>query len=225
MVLFPHVLPAHRNSGAPFFRRKNNGQAKAGDTVKVHYTGKLDNGTVFDSSADREPLEFTVGEGQVIPGFESAVIGMNPAIRNHSHPCRRGLWPAPAGDGDRSGTRDVPHRHGPANRTACADSAGEWPIIHRHDHDVSEENVTLDANHPLAGKTLHSTSNSSKSRRERIIKPPGSLRRAMYSAQLSARPRRFHRYLPSLAQLIDFPVLRLQILDVGGNGQRPTVTR
>lgn len=52
-------------------------QAKANDTVLVHYTGKLADGTVFDTSVNREPLEFEVGTGQVIPGFESAVIGMN----------------------------------------------------------------------------------------------------------------------------------------------------
>ena len=51
-------------------------QAKTNDTVKVHYTGRLNDGTVFDSSVEREPLQFTLGEGQVIPGFENAVLGM-----------------------------------------------------------------------------------------------------------------------------------------------------
>ena len=50
--------------------------AKTGDTVKIHYTGKLDDGTQFDSSAGRDPLEFELGGGQVIPGFDSAVEGM-----------------------------------------------------------------------------------------------------------------------------------------------------
>ena len=51
-------------------------KAKNGDTVNVHYTGKLGDGTVFDTSVDRDPLQFTIGEGQVIPGFEQAVVGM-----------------------------------------------------------------------------------------------------------------------------------------------------
>ncbi|MFM7424539.1 MAG: peptidylprolyl isomerase, partial [Elainella sp.] len=53
-------------------------QAKSGDTVTVHYTGTLDDGTVFDSSEGGEPLEFAIGAGNVIPGFEQAVIGMSP---------------------------------------------------------------------------------------------------------------------------------------------------
>lgn len=52
--------------------------AKIGDIVKVDYTGKLDNGTVFDSSVDRDPLQFTIGSGDVISGFDQAVIGMKP---------------------------------------------------------------------------------------------------------------------------------------------------
>ena len=51
-------------------------KAKTGDTVRVHYTGKLDDGSVFDSSAGRDPLEFTLGSQQVIPGFEGAVDGL-----------------------------------------------------------------------------------------------------------------------------------------------------
>ena len=52
--------------------------ARSGDTVRVHYTGKLHGGSVFDSSVSREPLAFTIGAGQVIPGFEEAVTGMEP---------------------------------------------------------------------------------------------------------------------------------------------------
>ena len=51
-------------------------QAKRGDSVRVHYTGKMNNGTKFDTSRDGNPLEFTIGEGKIIPGFEKIVIGM-----------------------------------------------------------------------------------------------------------------------------------------------------
>ncbi len=53
-------------------------QVKNGDTVKIHYTGKLDDGTMFDTSAESDPLEFTVGNHEVIPGMEGAVVGMEP---------------------------------------------------------------------------------------------------------------------------------------------------
>ena len=52
-------------------------QAKSGDTVKIHYTGTLDDGTQFDTSSGRDPLEFQLGGGQVIPGFDTAVTGMS----------------------------------------------------------------------------------------------------------------------------------------------------
>lgn len=54
------------------------GQSNNGDTVKVHYTDTLEEGSIFDTSADHEPLKFIIGEGQVLPGFERAVIGMSP---------------------------------------------------------------------------------------------------------------------------------------------------
>ncbi|MFH1716721.1 MAG: FKBP-type peptidyl-prolyl cis-trans isomerase [Planctomycetota bacterium] len=53
-------------------------QAKSGDTVKVHYTGKLDDGNVFDSSSNRDPMQFVIGQNQLIPDFEQAVVGMSP---------------------------------------------------------------------------------------------------------------------------------------------------
>ena len=55
--------------------------AKHGDTVKVHYTGRMDDGTVFDTSVGEEPLELTIGDGEVIDGFELAIIGMRPGER------------------------------------------------------------------------------------------------------------------------------------------------
>ncbi len=58
---------------------------KSSDTVKVHYAGKLNDGTIFDTSADREPLEFTLGHGRIIPGFEQALIGLAVIDQGISH--------------------------------------------------------------------------------------------------------------------------------------------
>ena len=60
-------------------------QVKNGDTIKIHYKGRLDDGTVFDSSEGREPLEFTVGAGQVIPGFDAGVRDMNVGDKKTIH--------------------------------------------------------------------------------------------------------------------------------------------
>ena len=69
-------------------------QAKHGDTVKVHYRGKLHNGSVFDASFGREPLEFTIGEGEVIPGLEDAVLGMHPGDSKTTElPAEKGFGP------------------------------------------------------------------------------------------------------------------------------------
>lgn len=130
-------------------------QAKNGDTVKVHYTGKLGNGAVFDSSLNREPLQFTLGNGQLIQGFEQAVISMS------------------IGD---SKTITIPSdkAYGPhyeemvmlVDRNQLPDGlepkVGQQLQMSRDDGqtatvtvtDVSELNVKLDANHPLAGKDL-----------------------------------------------------------------------
>lgn len=130
-------------------------QAKSGDTVQVHYTGRLTDGTVFDSSDGRDPLKFTVGSGQVIPGFDNAIVDM--AI------------------GDKK-TVDIPvdQAYGPANddlvmpvprnqfppdinpevgqKLQVGGPAGELMIVTVTD--VKEDIVTLDANPPLAGQDL-----------------------------------------------------------------------
>jgi peptidylprolyl isomerase len=130
-------------------------QAKLGDTVKVHYTGRLDDGTVFDSSTEREPLEFTLGEGSIIPGFESAVLGM--AIGD----AKTTLIPVDQAYGphrdemvvviDRA---QMPAEMQPeiGQQLQIQQPSGEVvPVIVT---EVSEDEVTLDANHPLAGEEL-----------------------------------------------------------------------
>jgi len=130
-------------------------QAKTGDTVKVHYTGKLDNGTVFDSSVDREPLEFTIGNGQLIADFEQAVIDMNPGesktikipFDNAYGPHREEMLMVV----DRS---QFPEGLEPKidQKLQVRDPNGGDSVVTVVD--VTEANVTLDANHPLAGKDL-----------------------------------------------------------------------
>lgn len=130
-------------------------EAKAGDTVRVHYTGKLKDGTVFDSSADREPLEFTLGEGQVIPGFEKAVAGMTPGDSKT----------AVIASGEAYGPHvpemvmDVPKNQLPddfdpeiGQRLELQRSDGKTFVVEVTG--VSDSGVTMDANHPLAGKDL-----------------------------------------------------------------------
>ena len=130
-------------------------QAKTGDTVKVHYTGKLDDGTVFDSSADRDPMEFTIGEGQLIADFEQAVIDMNPGESKSikiSHDNAYG----PHRDEmlmvvDRSQfPEDLDPRIDQKLQVKHPD--GESSVVTVVD--ITDANITLDANHPLAGKDL-----------------------------------------------------------------------
>jgi peptidylprolyl isomerase len=130
-------------------------QAKTGDTVKVHYTGKLDDGTVFDTSSDREPLQFTIGQGQLIPDFEQAVVGMNPGeSKTIQIPSENAYGPHRQEmvlEIDRS---EFPENLEPEvdQRLQVSQSDGRtFPVTVTG---VSESKVTLDANHPLAGKDL-----------------------------------------------------------------------
>jgi peptidylprolyl isomerase len=130
-------------------------QAKDGDTVKVHYTGRLENGEVFGTTKDEEPLELTLGSGKIIPGFEKGIAGME------------------VGD---TKTITVPpgEAYGPRRKELIVDikktdlpeditpAIGKQLQIRQKDGnpievaitDMDEDTVTLDANHPLAGNTL-----------------------------------------------------------------------
>jgi FKBP-type peptidyl-prolyl cis-trans isomerase 2 len=130
-------------------------QAKNGDTVKVHYTGKLEDGTVFDTSKDREPLEFTIGDGSVIPGFEKGIIGMEIGSKKIVT-----IPPEEAyGQRHKELILKVEKNNFPENVTPAVgmelqlkykDKTSLRAVI----TDIEEERVTLDANHPLAEKTL-----------------------------------------------------------------------
>jgi peptidylprolyl isomerase len=129
-------------------------EAKDGATVRVHYTGKLDDGQVFDSSREREPLEFTLGGGQVIPGFEAAIRGMGPGEEKTVR------IPADEAYGER---RDdmvmvvererIPENIEPdVGQQLQIAQGGQLAVVTVTD--VADESVTLDANHPLAGRDL-----------------------------------------------------------------------
>jgi peptidylprolyl isomerase len=130
-------------------------QAKSGDTVRIHYTGTLNDGSTFDSSAGRDPLEFTLGSGQVIPGFDSGVTGMSVGEKKTIN--------IPADDAygqvDPDARQAVPRDQIPADipleiGTMLQMQAPTGQIVQVAVVEVSETEVMLDANHPLAGKDL-----------------------------------------------------------------------
>jgi len=130
-------------------------QTKQGDSVKVHYTGKLDDGTVFDSSVGREPLDFTVGAGQLIAGFDEAVVGMAVGEKKMVR-----IAPEQAyGPHNPEMTLQVPRSDLPADiqpelgmQLEASQEGGHSMVVTVVE--ITDESVTFDANHPLAGKAL-----------------------------------------------------------------------
>jgi len=130
-------------------------QAKNGDTVKVHYSGKLDDGTLFDTSAEREPLEFTIGEGKLIPDFEQAVVGMEPGeSKNIQITSENAYGPHHEEMVMVVDRKDIPEGLDPQvnQKLQVQQQNGQSFVVTVTE--VSEANVTLDGNHPLAGKDL-----------------------------------------------------------------------
>lgn len=129
--------------------------AKPGDTVHVHYTGRLDDGTVFDASEGRDPLAFTIGQGQVIEGFEQAVDGMVVGTEKTVR------IPADEAYGTRRDDLliEVPREQLPEE---MAVEVGMQLQLRREDGgalpvtvaETADEKIVLDANHPLAGEAL-----------------------------------------------------------------------
>jgi peptidylprolyl isomerase len=130
-------------------------QAQLGDTVRVHYTGRLTDGSTFDSSMQREPMQFTLGQGQLIPGFEQAVVGMTPGeSKTETIPCDQAY-----GTHRSELLVEIERQHLPPDLQPYVGQQLEMtrqngaavPVVVTA---VSVAQVTLDANHPLAGKDL-----------------------------------------------------------------------
>ncbi|AWW31893.1 peptidylprolyl isomerase [Echinicola strongylocentroti] len=129
--------------------------ATKGSTVKVHYTGKLKDGTVFDSSENREPLQFTLGDGNMIQGFDTAVNGMEVGQdKSITVPCAEAY-----GDKRDDMMIDVPVEQVPAD--IKPEVGMDLSIQNQQGQPVpvkvvgvDEQKITLDANHPLAGEDL-----------------------------------------------------------------------
>lgn len=130
-------------------------KAKANDAVKVHYTGRLSDGTVFDSSLSREPLEFTIGQKMVIPGFEEGVIGMTVGeTREVRIACKDAYGPYLEDLVGSIRRTQIPANidlHVGAILQMQTPDGGTMLVVVKA---LTDEMVTLDANHPLAGKDL-----------------------------------------------------------------------
>jgi peptidylprolyl isomerase len=129
--------------------------AKKGDKVKVHYTGTLGDGSVFDSSANREPLEFTIGNGELIPGFEDGVEGMELNEKKSF------TIPSAEAYGDRKDElviqmplTNLPEGLDPQIGQQLQLTNDQQQTFVVVVSDISDDSVSLDANHPLAGKDL-----------------------------------------------------------------------
>lgn len=130
-------------------------KVKNGDTVRVHYHGTLTDGSTFDSSEGREPLEFTVGEGQVIKGFDDALLDMEPGQKKTVN------IPVDQAYGQRNDDMmmEYPKTEFPAEmkpevgmQLHMSDNNGNvFPVVIA---EVLDDSVLLDANHPLAGEDL-----------------------------------------------------------------------
>ena len=130
-------------------------EAKKGDTVLVHYTGKLANGTVFDTSTERHPLKFTIGNGKVIAGFEQAIIGMSPGDSKTTR------IPPEQAYGERREDLVITFSRSQLPQGMNPQVGQRLELTQENDQTVlttilsiTESELMLDANHPLAGKEL-----------------------------------------------------------------------
>jgi peptidylprolyl isomerase len=131
-------------------------QAKAGDSVKIHYTGTLDDGTQFDSSDGREPLAFELGSGQVIPGFDKAVDGMAVGeTKSVNIPAEDAYGPHHPQMIQEVPRSALPDDLEPAEGMGLQAQGPDGQVLNLVVTGVQEDSITVDGNHPLAGKALN----------------------------------------------------------------------
>lgn len=129
--------------------------AEEGNTVKVHYTGTLDNGNIFDSSRKRDPLEFTIGKGRLIPEFEKAVVGMNVGDSREIKINAENAYGKRREEFIVNIDKEyVPREIDPKVGMNLQLKNPENRLMNAIIISVSEDHITLDANHPLAGENL-----------------------------------------------------------------------
>ena len=131
-------------------------QVKANDTVKVHYTGKLADGQVFDSSVERgEPIEFTMGQGQLIPGFEKGLIDMKVNEKKTINIPKEEAYGEPREELIQEVQKSqLPEEIKPEVGMGLVSKSPDGQEMNLVVRDVKEETIVVDGNHPLAGKDL-----------------------------------------------------------------------
>ncbi|NJW53330.1 FKBP-type peptidyl-prolyl cis-trans isomerase [Salinimicrobium oceani] len=130
-------------------------QIKQNDTVRVHYTGKLTDGQIFDSSLEREPIEFTMGQGQLIPGFEKGLLDMKenekktieiPADEAYGQPREELIQEVEKSQ--------LPEEIKPEPGMGLVSKSPDGREMNLVVKEVKEDTIVVDGNHPLAGKDL-----------------------------------------------------------------------
>jgi FKBP-type peptidyl-prolyl cis-trans isomerase 2 len=130
-------------------------QVKENNTVKVNYTGKLSDGQVFDSSEGKEPIEFTLGQGQLIPGFEKGLIDMKLNEKKTITVAKEEAY----GDVNKDLIQEVKKTELPQDMTpevgmGLVSKSPDGQEMNLMVVEVKEESIVIDGNHPLAGKEL-----------------------------------------------------------------------
>jgi len=129
--------------------------AKSGDTVKVNYVGKLSNGTIFDTSAGGDPMQFTIGAGGLLPDFEQAVIGMKVGeTKTFEIPADRAYGPRRDDLVHVMDRDELPSDITPEVGVMLELRQPDGTVFQVTIIEVTESTVTLDANYPLAGQDL-----------------------------------------------------------------------